>query len=86
MISRRGEVIAIVRQRNQHRPAPATSTLAHVASCIGRASCIDRRRSAYPFAPIPPRTYVASFQDAFKHHAKAMTNAKHPAPEDAADL
>jgi hypothetical protein len=44
------------------------------------------RHSAYLFAPIPPRTYVASFHDEFEHHVLAMTNAKHPAPEDAADL
>ena len=26
-------------------------------------------------------TYVASFNDAFKHHSRATSNAKHPAPE-----
>jgi len=86
IISFRRPLTADVRQRNQHRPAPATSTLTYAASCIGRVVCIARRHSAYPIASMPPRTYVASFRDEFKHHSRATSNAKHPTPEDSSYL
>ncbi len=58
-------VTVAVPQRNQQRPALATSTPTYVASCSGRAACMAGRHSAYPFASVPPRTYVASFQGEF---------------------
>ncbi len=47
------------------------------------ASSIESKRS---HLALPLLTYVVSFHDEFKHYSLAMTNAKHPTPEDAADL
>jgi hypothetical protein len=49
-------VMAVVRQRNQHRPTPATSMPTSVASFRGRSVCVGEQHSAQQLAGTAPES------------------------------